>query len=109
MYSNDTTQIENGLSNYIGALLKAVPYEGKAAKQLVNALLVKQSLNLAKNEKGHIDLYTFKPNLRSMKIYLEDRNKQLEALPKDKVSIELIEKNNELIAALDTLIKNIIE
>ena len=57
MYSNDTTQIEQGLTNYIGALLKASPYDNKAARQDINAMLLKQSLNLAKDaDTNHYDL-----------------------------------------------------
>lgn len=81
MYSNDTQQIRNGLVNYMGSLLVASPFEGKAAKQHVIGSVTEEALKMAINEDGTVDMYAAKPFFRACKIIFEKRILELTNLP----------------------------
>lgn len=80
-YSNDQVQIRQGLVNYIGALLKASPFSGKAARQGVASILIEESLKIAQDDEGLIDLYVAKPLLRATVHTLKQRCVELSKLP----------------------------
>lgn len=107
MYSNDTKQIRNGLVNYIGALLNAVPFEGKAAKQVVVAALVEEAFSMSLDESGELDMYCLKPILRQCKIIFEKRRLELEAMPSIPNIRRQIENYTVNINMLNTLIDSI--
>ena len=83
MYSNDKTQIRQGLTNYVGALLKASREEGKssrAIKQDVAATLIEESMQLAADENNVYDPYVLKPLLRATALLLAQRANEIEKL-----------------------------
>ena len=110
MYSNDPKQIRNGLVGYIGALLKAVPYEEKPAKQLVVAALLEESMTLGlKNEENiEVDMYILKPFFRGCKTILEKRILELETISLSSKSINSqIDEYKNIISSLNKIIDSI--
>lgn len=106
MYSNDPKQIRNGLVNYIGSALKAVPYEGKAAKQYVIAMLLEEGLTLG-IEDGITDMYCLKPYFRSIKVIFEKRILELEKLPNSTIIKNQIQDYKNMNSTLTKLIDTI--
>lgn len=109
MYSNDNTQIRNGLTNYIGSLLKAVPFDGKASKQVVIAILIEEAFKLSLDENGEMDMYCLKPILRQTKIIFEKRKLSLQEMPQIQSVKKQIDDYTSNIEMLNELIKNIKE
>lgn len=109
MYSNDFTQIRGGLVNYIGSALNAAPFQGKAGKQYVFAMLIEEAIKLAQEENGDIDLYTVKPLFRGCKIIFDKRKLALQSLPPSSAVNEQIAEYDKAINVLNGLIENIQE
>lgn len=107
MYSNDTQQIRNGLVNYMGSLLMASPFEGKAAKQHVIGSVTEEALKMAINEDGTIDMYAAKPFFRACKIIFEKRILELESLPSNGAINNQLVNYKHTINMLNNLIDNI--
>ena len=103
-YSNDQTQIRAGLVNYLGALVKSSPFQDKAAKQNVASILVEETLKLAQDDEGLLDLYVLKPMLKGMVFILNQRRIELQKLPKTIAISEQIEKYNIVISSLNEII-----
>ena len=102
MYSNDPKQIRNGLVNYIGSALKASPFEGKAAKQYVIAMLLEEGLVLGIEDETP-DMFCLKPYFRSCKRIFELRIKGLKELPNNpsvKLQIESYQSTVEMLSKL---------
>lgn len=109
MYSNDYTQIKNGLVNYIGSLLEACPFDGiKASRQYVAATLIEEAIKLMKDEENHFDLYVTKPLLRATSLVYKDRVNVLSEVKNINVS-QAIEDNTNMAKNIDTLVNNIKE
>lgn len=109
MYSNDYNQIKAGLINYVGAMLKACPFEGmKSSRQYVAATLIEQAIDLMKDDDNHFDMYVSKPLLRGTSLLLKDRDIALSTLNMPKVS-EKRKEYKELYTYIDNLIKDIKE
>lgn len=87
MYSNDSTQIRAGMVNFIGALLNASKLPAKGARQDVSAILIEESLKLAKDENNVYDFYVLKPLLRANKFIFENHIREIDndakSLPKE--------------------------
>jgi hypothetical protein len=103
-YSNDQIQIRSGLVNYIGALLKSSPFEGRAGKQNVSALLVEETLKLALDENNTIDLYTVKPLIRGMVLVCKQRIVELSKIQKNTTVDEQINKYKSIIILLEDIV-----
>lgn len=86
-YSNDTTQIKQGMVNYVGALIKASKFPPKGARQDVSAMLIEEALKLARTEDGQYDMYVLKPLLRAVETVSQNRMNalydQVSHLPKE--------------------------
>lgn len=106
MYSNDQTQIRNGLINYIGSLLNSSCFDGKAAKQNVVSILIEEAMKLSQNEDGKFDMYALKPLLRGTNVLLEQRINELSKLPKN-ISVKPIEDYNFIKDKLNKIISEI--
>lgn len=107
MYSNDYTQIKNGLVNYIGSLLRACPFDGeKASRQYVAATLIEEAMTLMKEDETY-NMYVSKPLLRANKILLESRRNELLKLPSTSSIKETIETYNRNIKFLENIIEKI--
>lgn len=78
-YSNDTTQIRQGMVNYVGALIKASKFPPKGARQDVSAILIEEALKLARTDDGQYDMYVLKPLLRAVETVSQNRAHALEA------------------------------
>lgn len=109
IYSNDTQQIRNGLVNYIGSLLNASPFKGKAAKQHVIGSVVEEALKMAINEDGTVDMYSAKPFFRASKIIFEKRISELQNLPSTGAVKSQLVDYKHTINMLNNLIDNIKE
>lgn len=107
MYSNDSNQIRNGLVNYIGSSLKAVPYEGNAAKQHIIAMLLEEGLSLGISADETLDMFCMKPFFRSCKIIFEKRIIELEKLPDNSSVKDQLQEYKSVIKTLSKLINNI--
>ena len=108
MYSNDFTQIRAGLTNYVGASLKAVNLPtDKAKKQAVSAMLIEEAIKLSTDEDGNIDLYTIKPVYRATVNLLKIRIAELNELPSSVEIQSTIAGYQVVVKKLDTLIANI--
>lgn len=118
MYSNDSTQIRAGMVNFIGALINASKLPPKGAKQDVSAILIEESLKLAKDEKGIYDLYVLKPLLRANKIIFENHIREIDNdskhLPKEikeqfilkrQMYKQIVDSMDYLLSALEKNIK----
>ena len=106
MYSNDQTQIRQGFVNYIGAIIKTSPFEGRAARQNAASILIEEALKLAQNEDKTMDIYVLKPLIRGMVLVLKQRHAELSQLP----SREAKEKAKDYLRIseeLEILIKSI--
>lgn len=107
MYSNDYNQIRAGLTNYIGSLIKACPYEGmKASRQYVTATLIEEAMKIIEGDNNTPDLYIAKPLLRANIIILKKRILELEKLPQVAQVKEKIQDYNETINLLTELVNN---
>lgn len=106
-YSNDLQQIRGGLVNYIGSMLRASKYEGKAAKQVVASVLIEEALKLSQDENNIMDLYVNKPLLRATKILFEQRIVELEKIKGNPAIKEQVTTYNQSIVTLQTLINSI--
>lgn len=103
MYSNDLTQIRQGLVSYIGSCVDASPYEGRAARQTVSSILIEEAIHLSQEKKGEpFDLYVLKPLLRGTVHVLKQRVQELEKLPG---SPEVKEKIKEYTATAESLLQ----
>lgn len=83
MYSNDKTQIKQGLTNYVGALLKACRTGDKtsrAVKQDVAATLIEEAMLLSADENNVYDPYVLKPLIRATAFLLSQRANELDKL-----------------------------
>ena len=78
MYSNDVTQIKQGFTNYIGALIMAMKMSPRANRQQVVHILVEEIFNVSENEEGLIDLYVIKPFISGIIKFLKQRIDELE-------------------------------
>lgn len=114
MYSNDMTQIRTGLVNYIGAMIKATGYEGKAANQLVAAALIEEALKLSQIEDNSLcDLYVAKPILRANMFILKQRCVELSKLSSSleaeaKIAIATtIKRYEEIIQVYENMTKDL--
>lgn len=107
MYSNDYNQIRSGLTNYVGSLINACPYEGmKASRQYVAATLIEEAMKIIEGDSNTLDLYVAKPLLRANVIVLNKRIAELEKLPQvEQVKIKINEYKN-CISQLNELINN---
>jgi len=107
MYSNDQTQIRAGLTNYIGALLKASKFKGKVAKQNVVAILAEETLKFSQDKDKIIDLYVAKPIIKSTIFLLNQRIQLLQNIPKNKQKEDVIINYKNIISSLEELINKI--
>lgn len=98
MYSNDQTQIRQGLVSYIGAMVKSSPFEGKAARQNVAAALIEEALNIAKEDMSY-DTYVLKPLYRATSIALKDRVNDLSKIPSHEAK-EKVKQYEDIIKSL---------
>lgn len=83
MYSNDSVQIKQGLTNYIGAMIQALKSNGKsgrAVKQDVAATLIEEAMKLATDDEQIYDIYVLKPLLRGNILLLLQRVQELKKL-----------------------------
>lgn len=110
MYSNDTTQIRTGMVNFIGALLNASKIPPRGARQDVSAILIEESLKLAKDENNVYDLYVLKPLLRANKLVFESHIREIDndakSLPKE-LREQLIQKRamyKQIVDSMDYLL-----
>jgi hypothetical protein len=89
-YSNDYTQIQSGLVNYIGAALQALPLPTAQSKShYLTGELMKQITLLAKKENGFTDLYIYKPVFRSViYVFQNEVTRMQRDLPFTKPAIE---------------------
>lgn len=72
--NKEYNQVKNGLTNYVGAMVKATTFESdKAARQFVAASLIEEALVLMRNEEELLDLFVSKPLLRATAALLEER------------------------------------
>ena len=106
MYSNDLIQIRAGLVNYIGAMVKASGFEGKAASQIVAAALVEEALKLSQIENNEFDTYVLKPLFRASILVLTQRCDQLAVLHSAEAKNK-VRQYREIIKAYEEIIKNI--
>lgn len=112
MYSNDMTQVRAGLVNYIGAMIKASGYEGKAANQLVVAALIEEALKLSQVDSEACDMYVLKPLLRANIFVLKQRCVELTKLsslePEAKIAIaSSIKRYEEIIQTYENMTKDL--
>lgn len=105
MYSNDQTQIRAGMVNYIGALINSSPFEGRAAKQNVVAVMTEEILKLAKGEDQTVDLYVLKPMIKGMVFIINQRVNELSKLPKTQETLSCIEEYKTVISTFEKLLK----
>lgn len=106
-YSQDYTQITSGFVNYIGAAMNALPItEPRAKAQYIIDELMKQTILLSsQGQTEPVDMYTYKPVLRSV-IYV--LNQQKETMEKDlPYTKELIEIYTQATNALETVLQKI--
>lgn len=111
MYSNDMTQIRAGLVQYIGAMMKASGYEGKAANQIVAAALIEEALKLSQLEGNVCDMYVLKPLLRANIFVLKQRCVELKKIPVEaeaKIAIATtIKRYEEIIQVYENMTKDL--
>lgn len=73
-YSNDLIQIKAGLTNYIGAAISAVPYNGRAKNQIVAGMLMDALLEASQLEKNApCDPYILIPMFKGVIIFLKQQ------------------------------------
>lgn len=90
MYSNDKIQIQQGLTSYVGAILKTYETKnqsGRAAKQDVAATLIEEAMKLAADENNVYDIYVLKPLLRAVMLLLSQRAAELQKLNTHEASL----------------------
>lgn len=74
MASNDLTQIQQGLTAYIGAAQAAVPFEGRAKNQIVAGLLADELLKVSQVELNTpCDPYILVPLFKANIIFLKQQ------------------------------------
>ena len=105
-YSNDYTQIKNGLVNYIGAAIQALPIpSAKEKSHYLVGELVTQVVTLAKMDNGFVDLYIYKPVIRSLVYVLELEIEKFKAdLPYTKPAITSYQ---QIVDSLHQILQNI--
>lgn len=110
MYSNDYNQIKSGLTNYVGSLIKACPYEGmRASRQYVAATLIEEAMKIIEGDKETPDMYVAKPLLRANIILMKKRINELSKLPQVAQVKEKIEEYNKCITYLTDTVNNTLE
>lgn len=77
MYSNDTTQIRQGFTNYIGALVMSMKLPEKGAKQEIVNILVNEIFDISENN-GLTDLYIIRPFIIGINRFLKERITEIE-------------------------------
>lgn len=106
MYSNDFTQIKNGLTNYLGATIKALPYDNvSACKHELVAMLTEEAIKLSKEDNDTYNMYILKPLLRGTLNILKARINVLESLSINEEMKQLIINNKKAIEVLENIIK----
>lgn len=76
-------QVKQGLTNFVGTLLRSSKLENREARQKVNAILLEESLRLCRNEKGVYDLIIAKPLLKAVVLLLKQRLSRLKTVSKE--------------------------
>jgi len=68
VYSNDYSQIKNGFINYLGACIQALPdnMNASAKSHFLISEMMRQVTLMSQKEDGSIDLFIYKPVLRSV-------------------------------------------
>lgn len=107
MYSNDTTQIRQGFTNYICAILNSLNLQPRAAKQQVVSILVEEIMKVSENEDGLIDLYAIKPFLFGIIKFLKQRIEELEKSEEKALVKDVIEDYKQIIEFFSDFVKKI--
>lgn len=103
-YSNDLTQIRNGMVNYLGAMIKTMKHSEKANKQSVASVMVEEALKMSQNQEGIYDLYVLKPMFRGLTLVLNQRCQELGKLPKTTEVMEQIQEYQRTIRTFEELV-----
>lgn len=106
-YSNDPTQIRNGMVNFVGAMLNSMKNSDRANKQTVASVMIEEALKLSQNEEGMYDLYVLKPMLRGVMLVFNQRCIELKKLPKTSESLAQIQEYQSVIDTFDKLVKKL--
>lgn len=107
MYSNDLFTIKAGLTNYVGAMLKASPLDNdKAKKHSVVATLLEEAMQLCKDDTGTYDMFVCKPILRLNANIIQQRIKMLEELSPDPEVIEQVNSYKFIYNEINKIIEN---
>ena len=107
MYSNDYNQIRSGLTNYIGSMINACPYEGmKASRQYVAATLIEEAMKIIDGDKETPDMYVAKPLLRANIILINKRINELAKLPQVAQVKEKIQEYKKCANYLTEIVNN---
>ena len=107
MYSNDTTQIRQGFTNYIGAVVNSLNLQPRAAKQQIVSILVDEIMKVSENENGLIDLYVIKPFISGTIKLLEQRVNELEKSEEKDLVKDVISDYKQITEFFCDLIKKI--
>ena len=87
MYSQDIDQIKGGLTNYVMAAYHSLG-ETREAKQRVVAILLEESLKMAQDEDGELDIYVLKPLMRAAAFTFEQRAAVFTTLNQEKAAAD---------------------
>jgi Mor family transcriptional regulator len=106
-YSNDQIEIRAGLVNYIGAMLKASPYENdRAKKHNVVSILLEEAMKLSKDSNGEFDIYVCKPIFRLVSGIAKQRSDLMSNCNLGQEGEKLIQKYNSVSNNLNEIVKN---
>ena len=107
MYSNDTTQIRQGFTSYIGAIINSLNLQPRAAKQQIVNILTEEIMNVSQDENGLIDIYAIKPFLFGIVKFLNQRISELEKLEEKYIIKDTIDDYKQVAEFFSDLIKKI--
>ena len=114
MNNNDVGAIQNGLMQYVGALIESTDREGAEAMHVALAKLSETWLGCCKKEDGSYDMFIAKPILRAAALLVKSYNDELRDAVKEQTytppSIkEVINDNDTAVKVLSELVDSIKE
>jgi hypothetical protein len=106
-YSKDLNHIRAGLVNFIGASLQSCDPADPNSKATVVSILVEETLKLAQDENGVLDIVALKPMINGLIFLYKQRIHELRKLPASSVIEHKVISYLDLISSLEETISSL--
>lgn len=106
--SENFSQLQNGLTQYIGGMLINAKSNNTAAHE-VEAVLCEAIISLSRKDDGSINMFAVKPIIRAMQYIIQQRSKEMEkslaTLPKN-LKDQVLNEQKQILGYLKNILDN---